>query len=222
MKSNHRNTPAVLEPRSDHSQAFFERAELVIYFHPQRLKHLGSRMMTAVTADQFFERARQRQSFAKRYSFSHLYNQACNTTRCRLLSQFAKQPRQLFLAVFVYDRGSGQLTSRIHAHIEWTISHEAEPALSVFELPGRDTNIKKRAPNCANSKLIEEAECASEIRLSHGKASAEACQSLTDVLDRVGIPVQRQDIGPAFQKRFGVATAATCGIYDERAWFRFE
>src|SRR5438034_11173003 len=151
MKSNHRNTPAALKPRSEHSQTFFERAELVIYFHPQRLKHLGSRMMTAVTADQFFDRAGQRQSFTKRYSFSHLYNQACNTTRCWLLSQFAKQPRQLFLAVFVYDRGGGQLTARIHAHIEGTVSHEAESALGIFELPRRYTKIKKRPPYRANS-----------------------------------------------------------------------
>src|SRR4029450_11043007 len=118
MKSNHRNTPAALEPRSEHSQALFEGAKLVVYLHPQRLKHLRSRMMTAVTADQFFDRARHRQSFPKPCSLSHLYNQACNATRCRLLSQLAKQPRQLFLAVFVYDRGSGQLGPGIHAHIE--------------------------------------------------------------------------------------------------------
>src|SRR6266487_4646086 len=222
MKSNHRNTSAALEPRSEHSQALFERAKLVVYLHPQRLKHLGGRMMTAVTADQFFDRAREGQSFAKRYSLSHLYNQACNATRCRFLSQLAKQPCQLFLAIFVYDRGSGQLGSRIHAHIEGTVSHEAESPLGVFELPGRDTQIKKYAPNRANSKLIEEAECAPKIRLSHGKAFAEACQLLTDVLDRVGIPVQRQDIGPALQKRFGVATPTACGIYDERARLQFE
>src|SRR6202035_4350440 len=97
MKSNHRDTPAPLEPRSEYSQALFECAKLIIYLHPQRLKHLGSRMMTAVTADQFFDRARQRQSFAKRCNLSHLNNQACNATRGRLLSQLAKQPRQLFL-----------------------------------------------------------------------------------------------------------------------------
>jgi hypothetical protein len=80
----------------------------------------------------------------------------------------------------------------------------------------------KRAANRANSKLIEEAECAPKIRLSHGKAFAEPRQLLTDVLDSVGIPVQRQDIGPALQKRFGVTTATTCGIYDERARLRGE
>src|SRR5438094_8377368 len=117
MKSDHRNTPAALKPRSKHSQALFERAELVIYLHPQRLKHLGSRMMTAVTADQFFDRARQRQSFAKRYSFSHCYDQAWNATRCWLLSWFVKQPRQLFLTVFVYHRWCGELTFPILCHI---------------------------------------------------------------------------------------------------------
>src|SRR5438045_3199043 len=114
MKSNHRNTPAALKPRSKHSQALFERAELVI-----------------------------------------------------------------------------------------------------FELPRRDTKIKKRAPYRANCQLIEKAECAPEIRLSHREAITEACQLLTDVLDRVGIPVQRQNVGPTPQKRFRVATATTCGIYDK-------
>src|SRR4029077_732857 len=163
MKTNHRNTPAALKPCSEHSQAFFERAKLIIYLHPQRLKHLGSRMMTAVTADQFFDRARQRQSFAKRCSLSHLNNQACNATRGRLLSPLAKQPRQLFLAVFVYDRGRGKLDSRIHAHIQGTVAHEAESPLGVLELPGRNTNIKKRASNRLNSKLIEQTERAPKI-----------------------------------------------------------
>src|SRR5437763_970923 len=35
MKSDHRNTPAGFKPRSKHSQALFERAELVIYLPPQ-------------------------------------------------------------------------------------------------------------------------------------------------------------------------------------------
>src|SRR5215831_1725593 len=158
MKSDHRDASTPLKPIGQRSQAVFKRAKLVIYLHSQRLKHLGGRMMSAVPADQFFDRACQRQSFAKRRSLSHLYNQACDAARCRFLSQFAKQPRQLFLAVFVYDRRSSQLGLRVHAHIEGTISHEAEPALSIFELPGRDTKIKKRAADRANSKLIENAE----------------------------------------------------------------
>src|SRR5205807_10159145 len=106
MKSDHRNTPAALKPRSKHSQALFERAELVIYLHPQRLKHLGSRMMTAVTADQLFDSARQRQSFAKRCRFSHLYEQACNATRCWLRSELAQQQRELWHTVCVHHCGS--------------------------------------------------------------------------------------------------------------------
>jgi hypothetical protein len=102
------------------------------------------------------------------------------------------------------------------------IAHEAEPALRIFELPGRDTNIEKRAVDRANSKLIENADCAAEIRLSQGKPLAEARQLLADVLDRVRITVQRQDVGPTLQKRFGVATATTGCIYNQRTRFRFE
>src|SRR4029077_11577975 len=131
-------------------------------------------MVTAVTTDELLNRSRQRQSFAKRCTLSHLYNQARDATRCWLLSQLAKQPRQLFLAVLVYDRSGSQLSAWIHAHVEGTISHEAEPALRIFDLPGRDTNIEKRAADRANAKVIENAGRAPEIRLSYGKAFAKA------------------------------------------------
>src|SRR5206468_3375195 len=149
MKSDHRDPPAALKPRSQHSQSLFECAKLIVHFHAERLKDLRGRMMTAVTADELLNRSRQRQSFAKRCTLSHLYNQARNAACCRLLSQLAKQPRQLFLAVLVYDRGGSQLRAWIHAHVEGTISHEAEPALRIFELPGRHTNIEKRAADRA-------------------------------------------------------------------------
>src|SRR5262245_5307116 len=222
MKSNHRNARAALKASSEKAKPLFQRAELVIYLHSQGLKYLGSRMMTAVAADQFLDRPRQRQSFAKRRSFSHFYDLACYPARRRLLSQLAKQARQLFLGIFVYDRGSGQLRARVHAHIERPVSHEAESTLRVFELPGGHPKIKKRAADHANAELIENAECASKIRLPHCEAFAEACQLLTDVLDGVRILVQRQNIRPVLQKCFGVATAATCGIYDERARLWFE
>src|SRR5262245_14089194 len=151
MKSNHRNARAALKASSEKAQPVFQRAELVIYLHSQGLKHLGSRMMTAVAADQFLDRPRQRQSFAKRRRFSHFYDQACYTARRRLPSQLAKQARQLFLGVFVYDRGSGQLRPRVHAHIERAVSHEAESTLRVFELPGGHPKIKKCAAYHANA-----------------------------------------------------------------------
>src|SRR5206468_7409952 len=189
--------------------------KLIVHFHAQRLKDQRRRMMTAVTADELLNRSRQGQSFAKRCTLSHFYNQARDAARCRLLSQLAKQPRQLFLAVLVYDGSGSQLRAWIHAHVEGTISHEAEPAFRIFELPGRDTNIEKRAPDRANAKVIENADCAPEIRLSYSKAFAEARQLLTDVLDSVRIPIQRQNIGPALQKRFSVATTTTCCIDNQ-------
>src|SRR5204862_3812726 len=118
-------------------------------------------------------------------------------------------------AIFVYDRCCGQLRSRSHAHIERTVSHEAESALGVFQLPGRNTNIKKRTPDRSNSQLIEKTQRAPEIRLSDREPFAEARQLLRYISDRVRIAVQRQDVGPAFQKRLGMATATACGVYDE-------
>jgi hypothetical protein len=97
-----------------------------------------------------------------------------------------------------------------------------ESAFRVFQLPGRDTKIKKRTADGVNAELIENTECAPEIRLSHGEPVAVAGQLLTNVLDGVRIPVESQNISPALQKRFGVATAAACGIYDERPWLWFE
>ena len=51
---------------------------------------------------------------------------------------------------------SREVRSRIHAHVERPVSNETETALSIFELAGRNTQIKKRASNSANPKLVEE------------------------------------------------------------------
>src|SRR6266568_730797 len=94
---------------------------------------------------------------------------------------------QLFFAVLVYDRSSSQFGSRIHAHVEGTVSHKAETAFRIFELPGRDTKIKKRPADGANPKLIQNAGRVSEIRLPHGDAAAETRQLLACMLDRIRI-----------------------------------
>ena len=63
MKRDHCDPRSDFEPRGQNAQTLFERAELVVHFHPQRLKSLGGRMTTAVTADNFFDRARQLKRF---------------------------------------------------------------------------------------------------------------------------------------------------------------
>src|SRR6478735_4661824 len=179
-------------------------------------------MLTSVPADQLFDRARQRQSFTKRRSLTHLDDEAGDSARGWFLAQFTKQLRQLLFVIFIYNISGGQLRLRVHAHVERTVSHEAETARRIFELARRNTEIKKRTAYGADVQLIEHPGCVSEIRLPHDETAAEACQSLAYMLYSVRVLIQRQNVGAAFQERLGVSTTTTRPIYDEQACFRFE
>src|SRR5438876_10635309 len=102
-------------------------------------------MMTTVSADQLFDGACQRQSFAKRRSPAHLHDQARDPARGRFLTEFTKQASQFLFAVLIYNLTSSQLGSRVHAHVERTISNEAKTAMRILELAGRNTKIKECA-----------------------------------------------------------------------------
>src|SRR5436190_2110834 len=60
-------------------------------------------------------------------------------SRSRFFAQLAKQTGQFLFAVIVYDCRGGEARSRVHPHVKRTVSHQTEPALRVFELPGRNT-----------------------------------------------------------------------------------
>src|SRR5437867_12727259 len=94
-------------------------------------------MLPTVAPDQLFDRARQWQSFTKRRSLAHLDDQARDSACGRFLTQFAKQSGQFLFAIFIYNGSSSQLRSRVHAHVEWTVSHQAEAARGIFELARR-------------------------------------------------------------------------------------
>ena len=59
MECDDRDPRAGLKTRGQNAQTLLERAELIVYFHPQRLKRLCRRMSASVAADDFFDRARQ-------------------------------------------------------------------------------------------------------------------------------------------------------------------
>src|SRR4029077_10935918 len=116
--------------------------------------------------------------FTKWRSLAHLDDQARDPACSRFLTQFTKQSRQFLFAVFVYDSSSSQVRLRVHPHIQRTVSHEAEAAFRIFELPRRNTKIKHRAADGANAKLVENPGGVPEIRLPHDEASTEVFQPL--------------------------------------------
>src|SRR5436189_6427892 len=130
-------------------------------------------MVTPMTPDQLFDCPRQRQSFAKRRSPAHLHDQARDPARGRFLTEFTKQASQFLFAVLIYNLTSSQLGSRVHAHVERTISNQAETAMRISELAGRTTKINERAADGTEAKLVENAGCMPEIRLPHDEAAAE-------------------------------------------------
>ena len=89
-------------------------------------------------------------------------------------------------------------------------------------MPGRNTQIKKRASDGANPELVENTICVSEICLPHDDPPAKMRQTLGHVPDCIRILIQSQNIGAAFQKRFSVAAAATRSVEDQQACFRLE
>src|SRR5262249_56737159 len=116
----------------------------------------------------------------------------------------------------------GEAAPRVHPHVERTVSNQTEAALCVFELPGRNTQIKKRSSDAANSQLVENTICVSEICLPHNDAPAKMRQTLGHVPDCIRILIQSQNIGATIQKRFRVAAAATCSVEDRYPRFRLE
>src|SRR5205814_9191621 len=119
----------------------------------------------------------------------------------------------------VYDCRGGEARSRVHPHVERTVSHQTEPALRVSELPGRNTQIKKRASNGGNPELVENTICVSEICLPHDDAAANMRQTLGHVTDCLMILIQSENIGATFQKRFSVPAATTRSVEDHLTRF---
>src|SRR5437762_2755607 len=157
-------------------------------------------MTPTMPANSFFDRVREWESFAEGGGFPHFCYQARDSTRGGFLSPLAEQPRQLFFAVLDYNSCGSELGPWIHAHVEGTVAQQAETALCIFELPGRDAKIEKRAADDADPKVVENFRRVSKIRLSHGEARTEPRQLLAQMLDRVGILIQGQNVGPRFHR----------------------
>src|SRR6476659_8970853 len=127
-------------------------------------------MLSSVPAYQLFNCAREREGFVKRRSFTYFHDRARNASRGRFFAELTKDAGQFLFAVIVNDcrRCEGRL--RIHPHVERTVPYQTETALRVFELPGRNAQIKKGASDGANPELVENTICVSEICLPHDDA----------------------------------------------------
>src|SRR5436190_22705405 len=124
-------------------------------------------MLSSVTTYQLFNGSRELECFAKRGSFADLHNHARDTSRGRLFSELTKDASQILCAVVVHDRRRCETRLRIHPHVERAISHQTETALRVFELPGRNTQIKKRPSDGANPESVQDKVCVPQIGLPH-------------------------------------------------------
>src|SRR5262249_11362793 len=112
--------------------------------------------------------------------------------------------------------------SQIHAHVQRTVSNETEAALCIFELTGRDAQVKERAADLTHAELLEDTIRMPEISLPHDDAPAKMPETLTCVPDGIGVLIQGQDVCASLQERFGVAAAAACRVQYEHAFFRLE
>src|SRR4029079_9654660 len=144
-------------------------------------------MVSSVTAHQLFNRARERERFAERRSIAYLNDHARDAARGRFFAKLTKDAGQFLFAVIVYDccRCEGRL--RVHPHVERTVSHQAETALSVLKLSGRHTQIEKHAADAANPELVENTIGVSEICLPHDDSPAKVRQTVGHMPDRIRI-----------------------------------
>src|SRR4029079_9141833 len=139
MESDHADPSAPLESRNEDAQALLQGSQLIVPFHPQRLKHLSSRMLSSVTAYELFNRARELERFVKGRSFAYFHDHARNEARSRFFAELTKDAGQFLFAVIVYNCRRCEARMRVHPHVERTVSHQTEAALRVFELSGRNT-----------------------------------------------------------------------------------
>src|SRR4029077_6583098 len=179
-------------------------------------------MMSSVATHQLFNRAREWERFVKRRSFAYLYDHTRDASRGRFFAQLTKDAGQLFLAVIVNDCRRCEARLWVHPHVERTVSHQTEPALCVFELPGRNTQVKKRACDGANPEFVENAICISEICLTHDDPPAMMRQTLGYLPGCISALIQSQNICPLFYKRFRVPAAAARSVENEHACFWLE
>ena len=112
-------------------------------------------MTPPVTADNFFDQARKRQSLAKCSRLPLFDYRGGNPARRRFLPQIAKEPGQFFFTVVVDDRGSSFLQSGIHPHVERTVPEQTKTALGVFQLTRGNTEVENRPADLLDPHLLE-------------------------------------------------------------------
>src|SRR6266849_607477 len=178
MKCDNGDACAGLETLSQDAQATRECAKLIIHFYAQRLKDLRSRMTPAVAPHDFFDCARKRKRFLERRAFALLDNQIGDAPRGRFLPEITEQASEFFPGVVVNDAGCGHNILRIHSHIKRPVSHHAETALRIFELPRRHTKIEKRTSDCRDPNLVKNFVHMTKICPPKGDAPAEPGQSI--------------------------------------------
>src|SRR6202011_5871182 len=103
MKSDDGDTRSRFESGAQNAHALLERAQLVVHFHPQRLKCLRRGVSASMTADDSFDRARELECFGKGRIFTHLHYQTGDAARGRFFTKVAEQTSQIFFAIAVYN-----------------------------------------------------------------------------------------------------------------------
>src|SRR5205823_9271715 len=72
-----------------------------------------------------------------------LHDEARDPRRPPLFTEPPDQPRQLTLRQLVGQLRGGDRIVRVHAHVEWALTAEAEAAGGVIELHGGDAEVEE-------------------------------------------------------------------------------
>src|SRR6478672_198035 len=217
MESDNRDPCPRFQPCSQDPQAFLQRAELIIHGHPQCLKNLCRRMTTAMPSNNFLDRVGERKRFSKRHDLSHFDQLTGDPPRRRFFAKIAEKARQFLFTVMIDYLCGGEIAPGIHPHVERAVAHQTETTPGVFELMGRNADIKQGATDPRDAEFVENFVGLTKIALPQSDTTTEFAEPIACMLNRIWILIEAKDICACAKDCFGMTASPACRIYNQSA-----
>ena len=157
MEADHDQAPAGRERGNRLWQRALDLAELVVDVDAQRLERAGRRM-SARLAPRHGRRddAGEPAGRLDGAGLARADDRARDASGMALLAEARDHGRDLALVRARQEFGGSCARIRIHAHVEWTVAQEAEPAPSLVELRGGNAEVEEDSVGAARCDVLRE------------------------------------------------------------------
>ena len=196
-----------------------ELAELIIDEDAQRLEDAGGRvdLVLRIAADMRLDGIGKVERALERALLAPPLDHPRDAARMPLLAEEAEDAREIARLEAVDHVGSRR-AGLGHAHVERPVGAEGEAAIGLVELHRRDADVEHDAVDLSLGKFVEPRK-----RSMHQLQPAGKCRSeIRAGLDRVGITIDRDDVGAGGKQRSRVAARAKGAVDDRLAGAGFE